>query len=262
MRKFRTHSAKFLVLLFLTALIALGAFYLLHRRASNQSMPAPKTAVTFDGPTDTPKKETPNDTPNEAAKPLPPSLLIKVPFTTQAPTANWDELHNEACEEASAIMANAYFDGTPADQTLTVSLVEGEINKLTHWQDEHQGYHLDQTTAETSVMIEAMYGLKTKQLGLSESEIKQALAENKLVLISFNGRALHNPHYKQPGPIHHMMVITGWTEDGKFITNDPGTKFGKNYQYDYKTLFDAAADWDHSTNNVDDTKKFMITVSN
>src|SRR3954467_10835183 len=39
---------------------------------------------------------------------LPRTLLLKVPFTPQAPTANWDELHNEACEEASSLMAGLY----------------------------------------------------------------------------------------------------------------------------------------------------------
>ena len=57
------------------------------------------------------------------------SLLIPVPFTPQAPTANWDTLHNEACEEASAIMAWRYFEGDgrtriPADE------VEAQITKL------------------------------------------------------------------------------------------------------------------------------------
>ncbi len=42
-----------------------------------------------------------------------------VPFTVQAPNANWDEVHKEACEEASALMILRYFDGKtiagPAD---------------------------------------------------------------------------------------------------------------------------------------------------
>ena len=29
---------------------------------------------------------------------IPDKFLLQVPFTPQAPTANWDEMHNEACE--------------------------------------------------------------------------------------------------------------------------------------------------------------------
>ncbi len=61
---------------------------------------------------------------------IPSTKILSVPFTPQAPTANWDELHNEACEEASAIMANAYFSGM-TKQTLNPDYVENEISRLT-----------------------------------------------------------------------------------------------------------------------------------
>ena len=39
-----------------------------------------------------------------------------------------------------------------------------------------------------------------------------------------------------------MLVIRGF--DGKnFITNDPGTKRGKNFKYPYARLMDALHDW-------------------
>jgi hypothetical protein len=83
-----------------------------------------------------------------------------VPFTPQAPTGNWDELHNEACEEASAIMTAAFFAGDKR-ATLPATEVEASIAKLTAWQDTNLGYHLDSTAAETAQMIQAVYGLTT-----------------------------------------------------------------------------------------------------
>lgn len=232
--------------IFLVAVIALAAgAYLLYNKRDAQA-PLPPAEITYNDSTDHVKSDT-----------IPNSLLIKVPFTPQAPTANWDELHNEACEEASAIMANAYFNSI---SSLPADKVETEITKLTEWQDKNQGYHLDQTSAETAKMIEAVYGLKAEVAAMDQKTIKQALKDNKLVLISFNGRLLKNPHYKQPGPIHHMLVLTGWNGD-TFITNDSGTKFGLNYQYDYNTLYSAAADWNHSIESVDEAKKLMIIVS-
>ncbi len=67
---------------------------------------------------------------------IPATLMLPVPFTPQAPTANWDAPHNEACEEASAIMAAAYFAGS-TDVNLKPDYVESEIAKLTKWQEDN-----------------------------------------------------------------------------------------------------------------------------
>ncbi len=205
----------------------------------------------------------------------PKTLLLKVPFTPQAPTANWDLLHNEACEEAGAIMAAAYFgilnpllskEGwiSPAGErqggNLPANIVEDEIQKLTAWQDNNFGYHLDTTSAETAEMIEKVYGLKTKLINnFSADELKRELLQNHLVLISANGRKLKNPFYKRPGPIHHMLVIKGFV-NGQFVTNDPGTKRGLNYIYSFNAIYNAAADWNHEQKNVDNNRKVAIVV--
>lgn len=233
------------ILLALVAIAVLTAIYVLYYRKPAQE-PLKPAQVTYNNPTD-----------KTQSSALPASLQINVPFTPQAPTANWDELHNEACEEASAIMANAYFKSIPS---LPPDVVEAEITKLTEWQDQNQGYHLDQTTAEAAKMIEAVYGLHTEIVPFDEQTIKQSLAANQLVIASFNGRLLGNPHFKSPGPIHHMLIFTGYNGD-TIVTNDPGTHVGLNYQYDYNTLYAASADWDHSINSVDGTKKLMIIVS-
>ncbi len=219
----------------------------------------------------------------------PKSVNLLVPFTPQAPTANWDQLHNEACEEAGAIMANEYYNGLSSAATpgsdpgssikpgsgsrlsdalgrdgninLPADYVEEEISKLTKWQDENFGYHLDTTSKETAKMMEEVYGLKTKLLeNFTAQDIKKELAQNHLVIISENGRLLGNPFYKSPGPIHHMLLIKGYDDKGNFITNDSGTKRGLNYPYTFDTLYNAAADWDHATNNVDQNKKIAIVV--
>lgn len=188
-----------------------------------------------------------------------PSVLLPVPFTAQAPTANWDELHNEACEEADVIMAAQYFSGNHA-ATLPASLVETEISKLTTWQKDNFGYYLDITTAEAAQMAEKVYGLKTKIIpNFTEADVKTALSEGKLVIISENGRLLNNPNYKQPGPIHHMLIIKGYDAKG-LITNDSGTRNGQSYRYTFKTVYNAAADWVHDKNTTDTSIKAAIIV--
>lgn len=244
---------KFLLLVLLTAVVGVGVWRYLNRTA--EPTPLSPTAVTYNSPRG-PEDEN-SDNADDTEKPLPSSLLIKVPFTPQAPTANWDELHNEACEEASAIMAHAYFDEI---KSLPPETVEREISKLTDWQDDNIGYHLSINTEQVAKMVREVYKLKAEVVPLSEDTIKRALADNKLVIWPGNGQLLENPYYKQPGPIYHMFLITGYNEKG-FITNDPGTKRGQDLQYTYDILRGATGNWNHNAHEVDLSDKKIIIVS-
>lgn len=239
------------------AVVVLSAVFLYR---NNSSYPAP----------------TPSSTPtvsNSKSPPLPPkpsatqtpttnlaTLSLKVPFTPQAPTGNWDQLHNEACEEASAIMVAAYFSGDTRTK-IPATEVENKLTVLTNWEQTRFGYYLDTTTAETAEMIRSVYNLKaTVVSNYTEKDIKDALNANKLVILPVNGRKIGNPYYKQPGPIYHMLVVRGYTAT-QLITNDPGTKNGENYKYSFTTLKNASADWNHTTDTIDESGSLMIVVS-
>jgi len=175
--------------------------------------------------------------------------LLAVPFTSQAPTANWDTLHNEACEEASAIMAAAYFSGDtrsilPADE------VEADLIALAQWSIKTFGSSLDIATEETAKMLRDVYQLNAEvRHNLSENELKQLIAENKLVIMPINGQRIGNPHYRQPGPLYHMLLVRGCTET-RIVTNDSGTKFSENHSYTLKKLTNALVDWSHEKDTV------------
>ncbi len=224
---------------------------------------APAAGTATAAPIKAPQKATGStaQTPPAPAPNTDDRVLLSVPFTSQAPTGNWDEFHNEACEEASALMANEYFRGNRS-ATLAADEVERGLSALAAWEQSAFGYHLDTTVAETARMIRENYGLTVElKENFSESDLKTALAAGKLVLISTNGRLLGNPYYKQPGPIHHMLVLRGYTVTGDFVTNDPGTRRGQNYPYPFQTLYGAAADWDHARGTTDTSIKIAMIVS-
>lgn len=180
---------------------------------------------------------------------VPNTFSLPIPFTPQAPTANWDELHNEACEEAAAIMANAYLTGD-TETKIPPATVEAQITTLTNWEQQTFGYYLDTTAAETAQMIQGVYGLHAQILnGYTEDDIKQALLNHEVVIIPEDGQDLDNPNYRTPGPIYHMLVVRGFSGD-TIITNDSGTRNGLNYPYSFETIYDSGADWDHTTNNI------------
>jgi hypothetical protein len=249
------------VWVFAGIILVAGAGYIAARHWIGKNVALPATSqFPVAGNVQEPEMANLNSNSGAAQAPLPESKLLPVPFTPQAPTANWDELHNEACEEASSLMADAYFSGR-TESTLTPEYAEKEIAKLTDWQKQNFGYYLDISTAEMAVMTNKVYGLKTKVIQFPSAEdIKRQIAAGNLVVFSANGQKLGNPNYKQPGPIHHMLLIKGYDKTG-FITNDSGTKKGLNYAYDYDTLKNAAADWDHSKKTVDESEKLAIIIS-
>lgn len=81
------------------------------------------------------------------------------------------------------------------------------------------------------------------------SNVEQIINELKaghLVLLPANGQKLSNPHYTAPGPLTHMLVITGYiSRSDEFVTNDSGTKRGRDYRY--KTATVMAAAWNYPT---------------
>jgi hypothetical protein len=263
-----TKLIKFLIFLFFAIISGTIAIIFINQRYQAIIVEIPKFVhqtknnITPKPPLTLRGEETPSSLP-DTQNLIPNTLLLPVPFTPQAPTTNWDTLHNEGCEEASAIMAEAYYhynDNNNSNGQLKPDYVENQITKLTKWQDDHFGYHLDVTSAETAEMMEQVYGLKTRLIdNFTADVLKKELAQNHLVIISEYGRALNNPFYKRPGPIHHMLLVKGYDND-QFITNDSGTKRGLNYFYDFKTLYDATADWAHELKNVDSNKKIAIVV--
>ena len=169
---------------------------------------------------------------------IPAEVQWPVLFASQAPLTNWDALHEEACEEASMIMAVKYFKKLP----LNNNIMEEEIQRLVKWETDN-GYGVD-LNAEEIVRVMADYFSFNVKISreVNVDQIKYELSNGNLIIIPAAGRDLHNPNFKAPGPIYHMLVIKGYNSS-QFITNDPGTRKGSGYRYDYAALIGATHDW-------------------
>ncbi|MBU1119113.1 C39 family peptidase [Patescibacteria group bacterium] len=185
---------------------------------------------------------------------LPESMNLAVPFTSQAPHANWDLPYQEACEEAAMLMSAHFLLNKGG---FTKDSADAGILDLVHF-EEKKGMAIDMTTEETARVFEERFGLKAEvRYDFDETDIKEAIAKGHPVIMPFAGRQLGNPNFTPPGPLYHMLVIKGYTPN-VFITNDPGTRNGRDFQYTYKKILDTNHDW----NNGDVTrgKKVMIEV--
>lgn len=193
---------------------------------------------------------------SQTSTPIPEELNLKVPFTSQAPSANWDYTHEEACEEAAILMANRYFQGRGIAST---DDAEAGLQEIITWEKENLGFFDSTTAKESARVITEMLGLKAEIVeNLTIDQIKQAIAENKLVIVPAAGRELGNPFYKSPGPLYHFLLIKGFTKT-QLITNDPGTMRGANYPYDFDVILNANHDWNGG--DVSSGPKVMILVS-
>lgn len=182
------------------------------------------------------------DNPLVSEQKLPDSIVAQVPFSSQAPFANWDNDHNEACEEASLLLANEFVRGNKSSD-LDRFYADSEIIKMISWERENWGGHFDLEIEKTKELAEKFYNTTNLEIKTINSieEIKSYLATGKIIVAPTAGRKLGNPNFKTPGPVYHMLVIKGYDSDN-FITNDVGTKNGKDYKYKYEVLFLAIHD--------------------
>ncbi len=195
----------------------------------------------------------------EPAVELPLSINLAVPFTPQAPHADWGEPYKESCEEASVYMVERYYEGEP-EGLIEAGKADEAIQTIVAFEHELFGYYEDTTAEQTGVFAELMFG-RTYELieDPSVDDLKSHLVQGRPVIIPAAGRLLNNPHFTAPGPIYHMLVVRGYTEAGQFIVNDPGTYRGEAYLYDFDTLLYAMHDW-NGGDEITDGRKVALVI--
>lgn len=174
---------------------------------------------------------------------LPAQIQLAVPFTSQAPFGTWDEVHEETCEEASVYMVAQYYGGTVLGGT-DPAKADKALLDMVDFQRKRFGFFESTTVAQVRIMAQEHLGLSGKILTQpTVEEIKKELALGHPVIFPLAGQEIGNPFFSGDGPIYHMLVVRGYTADGHWITNDPGTRRGEAYQYAFNTLMNALHDF-------------------
>ena len=189
---------------------------------------------------------------------IPPTVILQVPFSTQAPNNNWNR--NEDCEETSITMANAFLTGSKEDK-LPTDAAQNSINNLKTWEQNNLGYNQNTGIDATTKMAAGAFGLTINQeQNFTESDLKNAINAGHPILLAINAKLLPHTHYVNGGPLYHMIVIRGFKGD-TFIINDPGTNDGDGNEYSFSVLQNASADWNQSTKTINPNRKFALVVS-
>lgn len=181
--------------------------------------------------------------------------VTPMPFYAQAPDGDWSLPWQEACEEASVVLA--YYGAT--GKHLTLTQFRQDVLEMVAWENEHFGDYKDTDTAQTAQILREYYGY-TDFVILDDptaDDLKAQLAQGHLIIAPFAGRELRNPFYSGLGPLYHMLVIKGY-DATHFITNDVGTKRGENFIYPYATIMFAMHEWNDE--NIDSGAKKVIVM--
>lgn len=192
-------------------------------------------------------------------KPLPKNLNNYVPFTSQAPLGNWDKFHDAACEEASLVMAHYYLK-----ERDVVFSKEAEKDIQYVGNKMKDGGIADLNISKLKDYAEKIYDYQNWKIinNPSVEDIKKELAQKNIIIIPLAGREIGNPYYKNPGPLYHMLLISGYDDNkGVFITQDPGTKRGKDFTYKFNTLLKANHDFPGDTNKIDQGLSKILIVT-
>lgn len=187
---------------------------------------------------------------------LPNKINLAMSFTPQAPFGNWALPYQEACEEASSLMVNYYLSGK---KFANADEANKELLKIIDWETTNLGDYKDTTAKQTAAMIKGYFGYNQVTLlnNPTIDQIKKYLEQGLPVIVPAAGQELHNPYFSGAGPLYHMLVIKGYTAT-TFITNDPGTKRGADYQYSQDVLMAAIHDWNNG--DVINGQKVVIII--
>lgn len=185
------------------------------------------------------------------------SYSLSIPFTTQAFDGKWEG--NEDCEEASAVIANAYLTGF-TEAKIPQKRAKKEIADLNSWETANVGHNINTGADDISKMITQVYGLRTKIIqNYTAEDLKEILKNGKVALLLVNARLLNNPNYTPPGPTYHVVVLTGYNAKG-FVVHDPGLTDGNKNVYSFEVIQKAAADWNNQAGVIEQEKKVAVVV--
>ncbi|MDO8471829.1 MAG: C39 family peptidase [bacterium] len=193
---------------------------------------------------DSPPATTPTTPPTTPVVSLTTTIVRQLPFSSQAPSGNWDAWHEETCEEASLIIAWRYWLNDNR-AIIPVDEMEGLLQAVAAYERDTFGTDVSTTIAQMRQTLTDYYQLPAEKLTIqniaSEADLLTAVQQG-VVVAPFAGKLLHNPNFRNGGPRYHVAVITGY--DGQqFIVHDVGTRNGANYRYTGETLMGALHDY-------------------
>lgn len=175
---------------------------------------------------------------------FPEEINLNVLFYSQAPYSDWGMPYQEACEEASLLLAYYYATN---QHDVTREAFQQDLLNIIDFENGYFGDYKHTTIAQTAEIATIYLNFTNYEIinDPTVDQLKAFLAAGDVIVTPFAGRYLGNPYFTGEGPIYHNLVIRGYDET-YFITNDVGTRHGENFIYEYDVLLNALHDWHDS----------------
>lgn len=131
-------------------------------------------------------------------------LNLEAPFYTQAPYSNWGYPWQEACEEASMLLAaNVYWK-----HNWTREEFNDQILKMVEWEKEKFGTYLDTTVSQNAKILSDYLDLKSvTHENPTLDDVKNILNKGHFIVMFLAGKELGNPNFTNGGPVYHAILI-------------------------------------------------------
>jgi len=203
------------------------------------------------------------NTANPVDKPpvnLPIAVILKVPYTTQAPLGNWAQ-RQHTCEEASLLMVDRYLKGERSSGTIEPRTADASINQITAWKPS-----VDVEIHQIGALAKRYMGWADEVRPATRAEMKQQLALGRPLIVGVRTHGLGNSnypgfrtHFEQAGySVSHYLVVVGYDQNDTFILNDPGISKGHGWHIKYDQLMHAIDDLDHAYPNLNAGRVFLV----
>lgn len=189
----------------------------------------------------------------QAPEILKPSAELAVPYISQVPDDQWVAPWDEACEEATISMIDAFYRG---ELIVDKDKMKANMLDMFAWEDEAFNKNHDTDAAQTVQLIAKKSGFigTVKRNPLIE-DIKRELAASRPVIAHVNMYKLYQE--KDLGDSYHVFVITGYNDlTGEFIINDPARPKDR---YTYAVLMNALHDFNPKTREADAAPTVIFT---
>jgi hypothetical protein len=168
-------------------------------------------------------------------------VLLSVPYSSQSPYGAWVEPWQNACEETTIAMVDAFYGKRKLDKVTGTTAIRLALKLREH----RYGKSLDESAETVMGLINAYYPWEARVIRNPSLEaIQEELRAGRPVIAMAHGKALKNPRFQQGGPDYHTFVLSGFDAVTKeFITQEPGTTTGQNYRYSFTTVMSALHDF-------------------
>lgn len=181
------------------------------------------------------------------------AMELAVPRVSQVPDGVWVAPWDEACEEASILMVNGFYERSDA---ISKDISKQKIRQMVEWENKTFTHYQDTNAVETVRLIQQFgtFGATIKR-SPTLAEIKRELDQQQPVIALVNMYLFYN----QPseGDSYHVFVIKGYDEEKKeFLVADPGRE---EQRYSYDRVMRALHDYNPTSKEADGEPTVLFT---